>query len=636
MIHNRGYSMNHSSLRWLAGAAIAGVAVSALVAPAAQAAPADAAFCADGSQPMVSKAETEAFDETTTVRGLTVVKGTTPVQFTGTFAGAIDDALSNGAEGADLLLFDLKGAGIDAASTPSGATPAGIWAGMSGSPVYTDDGRLIGAVAYGLTPDNIAVAGITPAYYMKKIGQSRLASPAKVTITKSNLDAASPKRAAKLLGQSPQWLKTVKVVSGGQRANALANRTLARTPAVSPAAKSARAGGFAAVAPPSQIDAPLVAGGNIAVGYATGDLFTGGVGTVTAICGTTVWAFGHPMDWAGETSLSMHNASAAMIFPDSTGAYGSYKQVAKIGQQLGTITTDAFAGIRGQVGLLRGFPVKTNVKNAAGKLIDTYSGTVVNPDFGAFGAAFGAAFAAQDVLDNVGTGSAKLSWRIDYRLSNGRTGSLRNSQVYAGNGDLTEYLAGDIGNDVASLGFTDLADVTITSITSNLTLRSDKALDYRFAGAQKWTGKTWVKLRGSSVKAGRAIKVRPVYRQYVNGRPKGTSTGPTKKFTIGKNARSAKVTFGPRNAAPSKDDCIVIDDEMLCPDFGDEGGQEEPESFAELLAVLDSLVPSDRASASAQWNWKVGKSKGTSQRSSGLVAPGPVSGSYSATLRVRR
>ncbi len=39
---------------------------------------------------------------------------------------------------------------------------SGIWEGMSGSPVYATDGRLIGAVAYTLSYGSTPIAGITP------------------------------------------------------------------------------------------------------------------------------------------------------------------------------------------------------------------------------------------------------------------------------------------------------------------------------------------------------------------------------------------------------------------------------------------------------------------------------------------
>lgn len=626
MSDSRGYSMNRPILRWLSAAALSGVAATALVAPATPAAAATQAFCSDGSQPMVTQDEVIEFAEGEPVTGLTVVKGTQPVQFTGEYTGHLENALG---QGVDMLLFELKGAGID-----TGNPRAGIWAGLSGSPVYTQDGRLIGAVAYGLNSDNLPIAGVTPADYMKKSGVDRV-GPARVSVTRSALSGVSAATEKRLVGESLPLLKTRKVVAGGAKANALANRTLGRVPGTSAAARAARAGGFAAVAAPSRIAEPLVPGGNIAVGYSTGDLFSGGVGTVTAICGSTVWAFGHPMDFAGETSLSIHNASTALVVPDATGLVGSYKQVSRIGQQIGTITHDGFGAIRGQLGLIEGFPVTTHVYNAGGKRIATYSGNVVNRDMAPFAAAYAPAYAATDVLDNMGVGTARHVWRINYKLRGGRTGSLANVQVYADRGMLADELAGDLGNDVASLIGTDLADVTITSVTSHLTLRSAKAVDYRYAGAQRWNGRAWVKLHGTSVRAGSGVTVRPVYRQYVNGRPQGTRPGPGRKFTIGKNATSrVKIEFTAK-ARPSLEDCEIDEDgEIYCPDFDfDDDG---PSRFSELLAQLDALIPADRGRVTAGWNWKVGKAKGSSQRTAGFVVPGVIGGTYKATLKVRR
>src|SRR5687767_12893318 len=74
------------------------------------------------------------------VDGLTVSKGTTPEGFTGEVVGILHDGI---APGLDMVIMDLSSPEIDRVG--------GIWAGMSGSPVYAEDGRLIGAVAYGLT-----------------------------------------------------------------------------------------------------------------------------------------------------------------------------------------------------------------------------------------------------------------------------------------------------------------------------------------------------------------------------------------------------------------------------------------------------------------------------------------------------
>jgi hypothetical protein len=620
--------MNRSILRWLSATALSGVVAATLVAPisAASAAPAPAAFCADGSQPMVTQAEAVQFAEGEPVTGLTVVKGTQPVGFTGEYVGHVEDALG---KGVDMLLFELSGAGID-----TGSPRAGIWAGMSGSPVYAQDGRLIGAVAYGLNGDNLPIAGVTPAEYMKQTGVDRSA-PARVSLTRASVSGVSAATERELAGTSLPRLKTRKVVAGGTKGNALANRTLKRVPGTSATAKAARAGGFASIAAPTVINDPLVPGGNVAIGYSTGDLFSGGVGTVTAICGSTVWAFGHAMDFAGATALSIHNASAALIVPDSTGTTGSFKQVSQVGQQIGTIDYDGYGALRGQIGRVSGFPVTTNVMNAAGKRIGTYAGTVVNQDMAPFAAAYAPAFAAVDTLDNSGSGTVQLVWRINYTVRGGRSGSLVNTDVYsARGGELGDYLASGIGNDVASLMGTDLADVTITSVTSHLTLQSARSVAYRHVGAQRWNGKAWVWANRTTVKAGGRITVRPVYRAYVDGRPQGTRAGTARSFTISKTARgTAKVTYSAKSQQLPEGCEMDEDGDVWCDEeFGEE---EEPRTFAQLVTQLDALVPSTQGLVNLTWKWKSKRAKGVKEREGSTVAPGVVTGTYTAGIRVR-
>lgn len=83
------------------------------------------------------------------VSGLTVAKGTTPAPFTGEVLGVLKDGI---APGMDMIIADLTSPDIDRVGS--------IWAGMSGSPVYAADGRLIGAVSYGLAWGPSPVAGI--------------------------------------------------------------------------------------------------------------------------------------------------------------------------------------------------------------------------------------------------------------------------------------------------------------------------------------------------------------------------------------------------------------------------------------------------------------------------------------------
>ena len=117
-------------------AGVAGALVTALTAvglPAAQSAQ-DGSCTAPYPEGKLTKGQT--------VSGLTVdgVKNATdPVKFTGTVIGVIKDGI---APGLDMIMTRLSSPEIDRVG--------GIWEGMSGSPVYASDGRLIGAVAYGL------------------------------------------------------------------------------------------------------------------------------------------------------------------------------------------------------------------------------------------------------------------------------------------------------------------------------------------------------------------------------------------------------------------------------------------------------------------------------------------------------
>src|SRR3954453_19497326 len=86
------------------------------------------------------------------VNGVTVSSGTDPAPFTGSVIGGLNDGI---APGLDLILATLD--------SPELERVGGIGAGMSGSPVYTQDGQLLGAVSYGLSVGPSRVAGITPA-----------------------------------------------------------------------------------------------------------------------------------------------------------------------------------------------------------------------------------------------------------------------------------------------------------------------------------------------------------------------------------------------------------------------------------------------------------------------------------------
>ena len=90
-----------------------------------------------------------------TGQGLTVVRGATPQPFAVEVLGVLEDGIGAGRDMIIIEVSDLPGREVISAG-------GGIWAGMSGSPVYIN-GQLLGAVAYGFSAAPSPIGGVTPA-----------------------------------------------------------------------------------------------------------------------------------------------------------------------------------------------------------------------------------------------------------------------------------------------------------------------------------------------------------------------------------------------------------------------------------------------------------------------------------------
>ena len=94
---------------------------------------------------------------------------------------------------------------------------------------------------------------------------------------------------------------------------------------------------------------PVAPGGNLAASMSYGTVTAAAIGTATAVCGDHVVGFGHPLNFAGDTTYSLHGADAVTIQPDV--AFPSYK-LANLGAPIGTVTEDRLTGIHGVTGAL--------------------------------------------------------------------------------------------------------------------------------------------------------------------------------------------------------------------------------------------------------------------------------------------
>lgn len=588
------------------------------------------AFCSDGTQPYVPVASVEAYSVGEKVTGLSVTSGTAPSGFTGRYVGYIANGLGTGK---DMLLFRLSSPVIDGTDD---LKPAGIWAGMSGSPVYDGGGNLIGAVAYSLNNDNLPIAGVTPAEYMKTISSPAVGASAKVRATRSNLhlsSAAPTAITAALDGGTFAPVRTVNVAGGaGGALNALNNITLARTPGGTPVATFLKSRNFrpASAVAPSAVPEPLVPGGTVAATYSTGDYVNGSIGTVTAICGNTVYAFGHPMDYSGQTSMQMSNASTALIVPDSSGAASSFKQTSTFGAPLGMFTQDRLFGIRGTIGNVRSFAVDVDVRDRSGKTVATYRSDVAEQQAasGVVGSLVGTA--ASEQLDQFGTGTARVSWTIGYRRADGTAGSMSNAQVVDDAQSFPYVVGTDPASDVAAIVGNSFEDVDLTGIRIVVTLTSADDLSYVASGAELRVNGIWKNLAGMKLKAGAKYTVRPVYRLRKNGRPAGTTAGSASTLKLKASARqSGALALSAPNKVPS---CTPDAKGGTNCDQLDTSAADNATSFDQLIDILASAQPDSTVEGLVQYKLK----KGRASVAYTWSAPGVVTGSTHIGFSIRR
>jgi hypothetical protein len=247
-----------------------------------------------------------------------------------------------------LILFQASGPKIDAVG--------GIASGMSGSPIYVEDAgvwKVIGAVSYG---DFFALDGAGLATPIESMLQLRvdysprvqdLSKPVLVSgrLIDRVIVSVKPENQAASAASGAFVAKALPTIFiGGLRPGSGAYIKLATS--------LAKKGvplvdlGSRLSAGTSSFSTELVPGAAVAALASRGDMWIGGIGTLTYADGDTVLAYGHPAFWSGSTSLYMANAWIAGVWPS---LYEPYK-IGYPATIQGTFTQDRLAGIMGEVG----------------------------------------------------------------------------------------------------------------------------------------------------------------------------------------------------------------------------------------------------------------------------------------------
>jgi hypothetical protein len=497
------------------------------------------------------------------VSGLTVSSGTTPEGFTGKVIGVLDNGIM---PGLDLILVRLTSPEIDR---------VGIWSGMSGSPVYAADGRLIGAVSSGLASGASPVAGVTPAADMLELLSTTSQPPAASTRATVGL----PRRLADRIVRSGD-ATTAQVESGMTQLDlpfavaGLGSQKRLRTVGRLLDLQGMRLTRAGTTASSSAAESALVPGGNLAAAIAYGDITAAGVGTTTAVCGDEVLGFGHPMMWTGPSSLSLHGADALFVQEDP---YAGFK-VSNIGPPVGTITSDRMPGIVGRPGATPPTSDITSTVTSSGR---SRTGTThitvpeMVPDI-----AVSHLLANEDrIFDGIGKGSAALAWTVSGTREDGSPFALRRSDVYADAFDITFASSFDLYDALSRLEFNGVEDISIDSVdtTTTLTRQFDryllKRVEVRRAGAWEQVDESSeLTLRAGTTKRFRVQLVSPV-------------SGPRKLVLEVPVPRRAGGLFGTL-AIFGGNTGTFGEEEFFAGEDGSGYGESEPQTFDEVLAGL--------------------------------------------------
>jgi hypothetical protein len=211
----------------------------------------------------------------------------------------------------------------------------GVGPGFSGSPIYCRDASGLARNA-GAISESIGAFG----------GKTVLATPIE-EILANPPEAPRPRP----IGARASRIGTVRPLAQPLTVSGL-NRGLAQrlTEAGAKARRPILAAPAMPLAPfPPQPPRP---GSALSVGYSSGDLSVGAVGTVAYVDGDRVWGFGHAFENSGLRSLMLQDAYVYTVIsnPNVGEDTGSTYKLAAAGHTLGTISNDAGAAVVGHAG----------------------------------------------------------------------------------------------------------------------------------------------------------------------------------------------------------------------------------------------------------------------------------------------
>ena len=298
----------------------------------------------------------------------------------------------------------------------------GVMQGMSGSPVYID-GKLLGAVALSFPLSKEAIAGIRPIEDMLHVNPQ---PPQQI--------AAAPPRRPFMAGDARLEEIATPVSFTGFTAAALEHfAPQLRKMGLDPRQGVAGGGNI-----PDRLGDPrqLEPGSMISVQLISGDMTVGADGTVTAIDGERIYAFGHRFLDEGSTDLPFARAEVLTLMPNLSSSF----KISMAREWMGSITYDREAAVSGLTGRQASLiPVQIRVGT------NTYRMRVVQDRVMTPLLMQMAVFSAIDATErSVGGQTYSVRGQLDFE-----GGSVRVDDVYSGDVGVAVIASAGIGSPIS-------------------------------------------------------------------------------------------------------------------------------------------------------------------------------------------
>lgn len=362
--------------------------------------------------------------------------------------------IDNGKGSTPMIMAKASGAVIDEVG--------GILQGMSGSPVYID-GYLVGAVAAGvkeMTPYTFFITPIdemTPLWKLpdtknktriKTIDLKKIAAEKEKAAAKEKTVAAD--KTEKSVDTAEQPAEAAEEIAEAADADKMPENAEPKTNLYFSGFNTASLnylqsqldpdktmnflpmGTNASGSSETKYNATLEPGAAVGVAVTYGDFAVGATGTVTAVDGKNILAFGHPFLHRGNVNYFMTDATiVGTISGQSNGM-----KMANIGSIIGRINQDRATGVAGIIGTFPSVvPVKVHVKDNALNHEETFGARIAYDEDLLAQLSGGIAYAAlSKTSDNLSGSTANLKFTI--RTNAVPSGKIVRSNMYYNTADV--------------------------------------------------------------------------------------------------------------------------------------------------------------------------------------------------------